>query len=59
MPIHPPEDALPFTALVPEDVSAPITLYDSSATLCITVIERSGVQLLPAEWDVPGVYMLL
>lgn len=59
MKINPTDDALPITALVPETSAVPITLYDSSAALCVAVVERDGSHLLPAEWDVPGVYLLV
>jgi hypothetical protein len=59
MQVNPKEDVLPLTALVPETAAVPITLYDSSAALCVAVVERQGAHLLPMEWDVPGVYVLV
>ncbi|MDA8381124.1 MAG: hypothetical protein M0020_09910 [Actinomycetota bacterium] len=59
MQVNPKEDVLPLTALVPETAAVPITLYDSSAALCVAVVERAGAHLLPMEWDVPGVYILV
>lgn len=53
------DDALPVTVLLPDSPAMPITLYDSGAALRMAVVERDGVQSLTADWDRPGVYLLL
>lgn len=52
-------DALPFTVLVPDNATAPIEMYDSTAALHIAVVERNGVKSLPDLWDGAGLYVLL
>lgn len=52
-------DALPITALIPDSATSCIELYDRHAALKIAVVERDGVPHLGADWDVPGVYVLL
>lgn len=55
----PHDDALPVTVLLPDTATLPITLYDSGAALRMAIVERAGVQALTADWDRPGVYVLL
>ncbi len=52
-------DALPVTVLLPDTATLPITLYYGGAALPVAIVERSGVQALKADWDRPGVYVLL
>ena len=52
-------DSLPITVLIPEGPSAPIEVYDQHAALKLAIVERTGVSSLSAEWDQPGVYILL
>ena len=53
------DDASPLTVLLPESVSDPVEMFDASAALRMAVVERDGVAGLGAEWDCPGVYVLL
>lgn len=54
-----PSDSLPLTVLVPESGTGPIEVYDQHAALKMAVVERRQVGLLGADWDLPGVYVLL
>lgn len=53
------QEALPITVLLPEASSQPVMIYESSAALRIAIVERDAVQMLGAEWDQPGNYILL
>ena len=53
------DDRLPVTVLVPDTVTAPIEVYEQSAALRMAIIERGGVGALGADWDRPGLYVLL
>lgn len=59
MKIKPSPDALRLTSLITESVVDPILIYDDHAALCMGVTERAVAHLLPSEWEVPGVYILL
>jgi hypothetical protein len=52
-------DSLPITVLVPENIGAPVEIYDQHAALKLAVVERDGVGALGEEWDDPGVYVLI
>ena len=56
---NPAADQLPLAVLLPDTATAPILLYDSTAALVMAVVERAGAGALSAEWDKPGVYVLL
>lgn len=51
-------DALPLTMLIPENVGAPIEVFDQHAALKMAVVDRSGAHLLGEEWEAPGMYLL-
>jgi hypothetical protein len=53
------DDALPVTVLLPDAAAMPVVLYDGGAALRMAIVERDGVQALSADWDRPGVYLLL
>lgn len=52
-------DALPLTVLVPETTGASIDVFVEHAALKLAVVDRAGAHLLGAEWDAPGMYLLL
>jgi len=53
------DDRLPVTVLIPDTVAAAIEIYEQSAALRMAIVERVGVGALGAEWDRPGLYVLL
>jgi hypothetical protein len=54
------DDALPLTALIPETAADPVVLFDHFAALQVAVVERNyAMQINAADWDKPGVYILL
>ena len=53
------DDRLPFHVLVPADPDSVIDVYEQSAALQLAIIDRQSVRSLSAEWDAPGVYVLL
>lgn len=52
-------ESIPVTALLPIEAGVPIIVFDSSAALRMAVVDRASVGGLDAEWDAPGVYLLL
>lgn len=50
---------LPFTVLLPDTRLEPIEIHDHSVALRMALVEKDAVALLGAEWDRPGVYILL
>jgi Restriction Enzyme Adenine Methylase Associated len=55
----PEDDRLPVTVLIPDSVAAAIEIYEQSAALRVAIVERVGVGALGADWDRPGLYILL
>lgn len=55
----PGDDRLPVTVLIPDSVAAAIEIYEQSAALRMAIVERVGVGALGADWDRPGLYILL
>ena len=53
------DDRLPIHVLVPSDPVAPIDVYEQSAALQLAILDRASVKVLSADWDAPGVYVLL
>ena len=52
-------DTLTMTALVPDNATAPIVVFDDNAALKLAIVERSGARRLDAEWDAAGLYLLI
>jgi hypothetical protein len=52
-------DQLPLSVLLPDDPAAPALVYDTTAALAMAVVDRGAVAGLTADWDAPGVYVLL
>lgn len=50
---------LPFTVLLADTAGRPIDIHDHSVGLHMVLVEKSCVHLLGADWDTPGVYLLL
>jgi len=57
IPVH--DDRLPIHVLVPTDPISPIDVYEQSAALQMAILDRASVKVLTADWDSPGVYILL
>ena len=53
------EDELAFTVVVPATGAGPSTIHLEAAALAIAVVDRGHVSELSADWDSPGVYILL
>lgn len=51
-------ERLPFTVLLPSD-GAVIDVIDHTTNLRLGLVNAAAVTALPAEWDAPGVYILL
>lgn len=52
-------DKLSYQALVPAEQDGTIDVFEQSAALRISIVDRSGAKALSADWDAPGVYILL
>jgi hypothetical protein len=52
-------DQLPLSVLLPDDPGLPALIYDTTAALAMTVVERGAVAGVTGDWDAPGVYVLL
>lgn len=53
------DDRLAFHVLVPAENNGTIDVYEQSAALRISIVDRAGAKHLASEWDAPGVYILL
>lgn len=53
------DDASPFTVLVPQTPREPVVIYNNQAALRMALVEKESLLLLDADWDVPGLYLLL
>lgn len=53
------EDSFTVTALVPENIAAPIVVYDDNAALRAAIVERCTARHLGAEWKAAGLYLLV
>ena len=54
------DHSLPITTLLPETAADPVILYDQHAALRFAIVERDhALRISAAEWDRPGVYILL
>lgn len=52
-------DQLPLAVLLSEGPAAPALIYDTAGALVMAVVDRAAVAALAADWDAPGVYVLL
>ena len=53
------DEASPFTTLIPQSPSDPIVIYNDQAALRMAIADKDAISLLEADWDRPGVYLLL
>ena len=53
------DEASPFTVLIPQSPSDPIVIYNDQAALRMAVADKDAITLLDADWERPGVYLLL
>ena len=53
------QDSLTVTALVPENASSPIVVYDGNAALKAAIVERGTVRHLTEDWNRAGLYVLV
>ena len=53
------DEASPFTTLIPQSPSDPIVIYNDAAALRMAVVDKEAIALLDADWERPGVYLLL
>ena len=53
------DEASPFTTLIPQSPGDPIVIYNDQAALRMAVVNKEAIALLDADWEQPGVYLLL
>jgi hypothetical protein len=49
----------PYTTLITQSPQDPIVIYNDQAALRMAVVDKEAISLLDADWERPGVYLLL